>query len=128
MFRAKKTVFLGAQIDIIIDRADKMINVCEVKYCEGTYTLDKSEYEKLINRMNTFSRETGTRSGLYLTMITTEGLTAGKYANKIGMKALVIAGPDEIAAGNVTVKNLLDRTQKTLSFREAAALLKEITA
>lgn len=73
----------GAQIDIIIDRADKMINVCEVKYCEGTYTLDKSEYEKLINRMNTFSRETGTRSGLYLTMITTEGLTVGKYANNI---------------------------------------------
>lgn len=51
-----------------------------------------------------------------------------KYANKIGMKALVIAGPDEIAAGNVTVKNLLDRTQKTLPFQDAVALLKEITA
>ena len=46
-----------------------------------------------------------------------------KYANKIGMKALVIAGPDEIALGKVTVKNLSDRTQTTVSMDEAAALL-----
>ena len=46
-----------------------------------------------------------------------------KYANKIGMKALVIAGPDEIALGKVTVKNLSDRTQTTVPMDEAAALL-----
>ena len=47
-----------------------------------------------------------------------------KYANKIGMKALVIAGPDEIAAGNVTIKDLVNRTQQTVSRKEAAAVLK----
>ncbi len=46
-----------------------------------------------------------------------------KYANKIGMKALVIAGPDEIAQGKVTVKNLTNRTQTTVSMDEAVALL-----
>ena len=46
-----------------------------------------------------------------------------KYANKIGMKALVIAGPDEIAQGKVTVKNLTNRTQTTVSLDEAVALL-----
>ncbi len=46
-----------------------------------------------------------------------------KYANKIGMKALVIAGPDEIAQGKVTVKNLTNRTQTTVSMDEALALL-----
>lgn len=82
-WRSNNTKEKGAQIDIIIDRADKMINVCEVKYCEGKYSLDKSEYEKLVNRIQTFSKETETRSGIYLTMITTEGLAEGKYANNI---------------------------------------------
>ena len=76
-WRSKNTKEKGAQIDIIIDRADKMINVCEVKYCQGPYTLDKAEYDKLQNRMHAFANETGTRSGLYLTMITTEGLAEG---------------------------------------------------
>lgn len=82
-WRSKNTQERGAQIDIIIDRADKMINVCEVKYCQGLYSLDKLEYEKLLNRMQTFSKETNTRSGLYLTMITTEGLAESKYAKNI---------------------------------------------
>lgn len=82
-WRSKNTKESGAQIDIIIDRADKMLNVCEVKYCQGLYSLDKSEYEKLLNRMQTFSRETNTRSGLYLTMITTEGLSENKYAKNV---------------------------------------------
>lgn len=82
-WRSKKSKDKGAQIDIIIDRADKMINVCEVKYCQGPYSLDKAEYEKLLNRMQTFAHETETKNGLYLTMITTEGLAEGKYANNI---------------------------------------------
>ena len=49
-----------------------------------------------------------------------------KYANKIGMKALVIAGPDELAAGNVTIKDLVNRTQQTVSRKDAAAVLKDL--
>lgn len=82
-WRSKRTREKSAQIDIIIDRADKMINVCEVKFCQGPYSLDKAEYEKLLNRMHAFANETGTRSGLYLTMITTEGLADGMYAKNI---------------------------------------------
>lgn len=47
-----------------------------------------------------------------------------KYANKIGAKALVIAGPDEIAEGKVTVKDLVNRTQQTVDRGEAASVLK----
>ena len=49
-----------------------------------------------------------------------------KYANKIGVKALVIAGPDELAAGNVTIKNLTDRTQQTVARGEAGEVLKKL--
>ena len=46
-----------------------------------------------------------------------------KYANKIGVKTLVIAGPDELAAGKVTVKDLVNRTQQTVGRADAAAVL-----
>ena len=49
-----------------------------------------------------------------------------KYANKIGVKALVIAGPDELAAGKVTVKDLVNRTQQTVDRTEAAEVLKNL--
>ena len=49
-----------------------------------------------------------------------------KYANKIGVKALVIAGPDELAAGKVTVKDLVNRTQQTVDRPEAAEVLKNL--
>ena len=73
----------GAQIDIIIDRADDMINVCEVKYSKSQYELTKSEYDKLQNRINRFRGETKTKKGVILTMITTEDLLPNKYANDI---------------------------------------------
>lgn len=73
----------GAQIDIIIDRADDMINVCEVKYSKSQYELTKSEFDKLQNRINRFRGETKTKKGVILTMITTEDLLPNKYANDI---------------------------------------------
>ncbi len=46
-----------------------------------------------------------------------------KYANKIGIKALVIAGPDELASGKVTIKDLVNRSQQTVARTEAAKML-----
>jgi uncharacterized protein len=44
----------GAQIAIIIDRADNTINICEVKYCEHEYQLEKEEYFKIQHRLEAF--------------------------------------------------------------------------
>ncbi len=38
-----------------------------------------------------------------------------KFANRVGARAILIAGPDEVAAGQVTIKDLLNRTQQTVS-------------
>ena len=73
----------AAQIDIIIERADKIVNVCEVKYCQEEYDLDKEEYEKINRRKNAFIKETSLRHTPWLTMITTEGIAKGKYAEMI---------------------------------------------
>lgn len=78
-----KTSTPAAQIDIIIERADKIINICEVKYCQGEYNLDKDEYERIKKRENAFIQETGLRHVPWLTMITTEGVARGKYSEMI---------------------------------------------
>lgn len=71
----------GAQIDLIIDRADDMQNICEVKYSRDAYTLTKSEYDKIVNRVETFSLETNSRKGVHITLITTFGITKNKYSD-----------------------------------------------
>lgn len=72
-----------AQIDIIIDRADSTINLCEVKYCEGEYSLGKEEFLKIKNRISTFRESTGTHKTIVPTMITTFGLRPGAYSDQI---------------------------------------------
>lgn len=78
-----KTTIPAAQIDIIIERADKIVNICEVKYSQDEYHLDKEEYEKICKRKNNFLQETGLRHAPWLTMITTEGIAKGKYTEMI---------------------------------------------
>ena len=78
-----KTAKPAVQIDLIIERADKIVNVCEVKYSQDEYELDKEEYERINRRRNTFIKETGLRHASWLTMITTEGLAKGMYSGMI---------------------------------------------
>lgn len=78
-----KTTSPAAQIDIIIERADRIVNICEVKYSQSEYELTKEEYEKINRRKDTFMKETGVRHVPWLTMITTEGVARGKYTGMI---------------------------------------------
>lgn len=81
-WRSKATT-PAAQIDIIIERADRIVNLCEVKYSYDTYELDKEEYDRICHRRKAFTQETGTRHTPWLTLITTEGLARGKYSDMI---------------------------------------------
>lgn len=71
----------GAQIDLVIERADKIVNLCEIKYSQTPYSIDKDEYQKLLNRREAFSKETGLRHSPWITMIVSEGLSQGMYSN-----------------------------------------------
>lgn len=68
----------GAQIDLAIERDDRVINVCEIKYCsEDEYILDSEERKKITNRISSFRKNTGTKYGIVPTLITTYGLKKG---------------------------------------------------
>lgn len=73
----------NAQIDLVIERADRMINICEAKYSDMPYLLDKEEYEKLKTRIALFKQQTGFGGGIIPTFITVNGLQRNSYSEHI---------------------------------------------
>ena len=55
-------------------RADHCVNLCEMKFCRGKYTITKAEREKIENRMQSFIAYSKTKSSIRLTMITSFGV------------------------------------------------------
>ena len=69
----------GAQIDLLIVRRDGVINLCEMKYTLHPYTISKEDDQALHQKRITFLDETGTRSAIHVTMVTTYGLSEKGY-------------------------------------------------
>lgn len=72
-WKSKKTE-PGAQIDLIIDRKDDVINLCEIKYSQDEFVIDSAYEKELIHKVETFKSETATKKALWSTMITLSGL------------------------------------------------------
>ena len=73
----------GAQIDLIIDRADGVINLCEMKYTLHPYTITKDDDDVLLRKRQAFASETQTKKALHTTMVTTYGLTQSGYRGAV---------------------------------------------
>jgi AAA+ ATPase superfamily predicted ATPase len=73
----------GAQIDLIIDRRDQVINICEMKFSINDFAIDKKYSEELKNKLKVFREETGTRKSLFLTLITSFGLKKNTYSSMV---------------------------------------------
>ena len=81
----------GAQIDLIIYRKDGVINICEMKFTNKEYMLDKKEAEKIQNRMDKFQNETGAKEAIHITLICGNGYKQNEYS---GIAQNVIVGDD----------------------------------
>jgi hypothetical protein len=64
----------GAQIDLVIDRGDKAINLCEMKFTDKEFVITTEYAQHLLNRRDTFRAVTGTKKTLQLTLVTAAGL------------------------------------------------------
>lgn len=73
----------GAQIDLVIDRKDQTVNLCEMKYADRTFVIDKQYDENLRNKLASFREETKTRKSLHLTFVTTYGVKPNAYSGHI---------------------------------------------
>lgn len=70
----------GAQCDLIIERADRVVNLCEMKYCQEEFAIDKS-YDKTLRGRMALLKDTMKKSQtLQLTFITTFGVKKSMYS------------------------------------------------
>ncbi len=72
----------GAQIDLLIDRKDFAINICEMKYTETEFSIDKAYANELENKRNVFKEVTKTKKSLFLTLVTTFGVQPNDYVTQ----------------------------------------------
>ena len=78
-----------AQVDMIIERADHIINLCEIKYTQSEYVITSDEDRKIRNRISAFVRETKTRYGVVPTWITPDGLSSNKYSANVQYQVII---------------------------------------
>jgi len=87
-WQSEKTI-PGAQIDMIINRKDGIINLVEIKFTNSKYIITKSYEEVLKNKIAAFKTETKTRKAVHLLLLTTYGLSKNKYSDAV-QKELIL--------------------------------------
>ena len=80
----------NAQIDLVINRDDRIINVCEIKLYSDVFTINKQYYQELRNKISQFRIQTGSKKNVFLTMITTYGVAENQYSNEIVTNSLTM--------------------------------------
>lgn len=69
----------GAQIDLLLDRADNCINLIEIKFTNSEFVIDKKYAEQLDTKKQAFASKTGTRKTLFITLLTSYGVKKNEY-------------------------------------------------
>lgn len=72
-----------AQIDLLIDRADNIINICEMKYSGMEYTLDEQDIKSMRNKREQLKAETGTKKAIHFTYVTVCGVKTNAYVKDV---------------------------------------------
>ena len=80
----------GAQIDLLFDRSDGAISICEIKYSEKPFLIDKSYAENLSNKINAYREQTRTKKQIILSMITANDIKKSTYSEKMVMGVVTL--------------------------------------
>ncbi len=70
----------GTQIDLVLDRNDQTINLFEMKFYNKSFTVSKEYAQNLQNKKNVFEETTKTRKLLFLTLVSTFGITHNEHS------------------------------------------------
>ena len=88
----------GAQIDLLFDRDDDAITICEIKYTGKPFLIDKEYAEKLRRKVEIFRNVTGTKKQIFISMISANGVKKNKHS-------------EELLSGIVTLDDLFKDVQ-----------------
>ena len=80
----------GAQIDLIIDRDDGVIDICEMKYSKGKFSISKTDYDNIKNKKDVFEHSIKTRKAVQTVLVTSYGSLHNKYYNELVQNEVVL--------------------------------------
>lgn len=80
----------GTQIDLLFDRKDDVITICEIKYSNQPFVIDKSYAKSLQRKLEVFQKKTKTNKALMLTMITSNGIKENMYSEELISNVVVL--------------------------------------
>lgn len=83
IWRSDDSEYGKAQIDLVIKRADRIIDLCEIKFSTEKFAIDKEYAERVRNRTALFRLKSKTRYGLANVFITTYGIVKGKNSGVV---------------------------------------------
>jgi AAA+ ATPase superfamily predicted ATPase len=89
-YQPKEKAEKGAQIDLLIDRNDSCINICEMKYSQSAFDMTKAYATELTSKLDVFRAHTNTKKTLFLTMVTTYGVKNSKSYPGLVQKELTM--------------------------------------
>ena len=72
----------GMQIDLLIDRADRVVDVCEIKFCNDNYIVTSAYARKITNRIDRTSEMFKHKRSIASVLITTYGLKKNEYSSR----------------------------------------------
>ena len=73
----------GAQIDLVLQRADGFTDICEMKHTVNTFTIDKDYAKELQNKLEAYQALSKDNRTLHLVMVTTNGVAHNSYYNMV---------------------------------------------
>ena len=79
----------GAQIDLVIERADRIIHLCELKFSVEPYSITAEYEQRLRNRMALFRSQTKTRKALVVTFVTPFGVVQGRHSGIVHSQVVI---------------------------------------
>lgn len=73
----------GAQIDLVMQRADGFTNICEMKHSANTFAIDNDYAKDLQNKLDAYRELSKDKRTLHLVMVTTNGVAHNSYYNMV---------------------------------------------
>jgi hypothetical protein len=89
-FDSRNTDRSGAQIDLLFDRKDDAITLCEIKFTNKPFTIDKAYAQNLENKVVVFKNVTRTKKQIFLCMISAYGLQKSKHSDELISHVVVL--------------------------------------
>lgn len=80
----------NAQIDLVIDRKDGVVSLCEIKFYNEEFSFDEQTLKQLRNKENEFTKATNTKKSVYTCLISTFGIKPNQYSNAILSNSIIM--------------------------------------